>query len=285
MRPLARMHAPPRAAAERPAFASLMNAYGPYCAISERPLHEMAHAWHAGSQAEVSRVASPADWGELLLLDADTYAAAQGAEAAGADTGLMLPHRDLTFALDESSPFTYALEDVAVVQLDDNGQPLGATTTEPLAIVRAHDPRAQATIDRFALNSAYFDQERSTLRIPRSAYLSMQDQRLFERTLAWQRADQVAASLAGVDGATRQEPLVAQLRLLAAATGFWSVWATVLWRRFHDKELLRRVLAEPEARTRRLLRLRAESTAVPADAPIGPGSHNAFPGTRIDWLD
>lgn len=60
------------------------------------------------------------------------------------------------------------------------------------------------------------------LTIPEEAVLQLADRRMEQRTLAWQRAADVAGKMRQVPRAALGYALAEQLRLLVGAMGFWS---------------------------------------------------------------
>lgn len=67
---------------------------------------------------------------------------------------------------------------------------------------------------------------------PNDADPKASDRRVYNRTVAWDRADAMATQLASYYNAPMQDPaainlLKAQVKEAAKATGFWSVWMTV----------------------------------------------------------
>jgi hypothetical protein len=195
---------------------------------------------------------------------------------------ILWPDHDDTFSLTGDSPFTYGLSEIRVWYLDDEGRPEGEPAIEQHAIVRGSTPEAEATVRLFALNSIYYEEGAGELRIPRAAYLRMDDSRLQERTAAWQRAEQAAAVVAQADSGFTRTLLLDQIRVMASMTGFWSVWATVFWKRFEDMEIVRRVTIEPLRKS--MIEGAGLEGGVGQPFFAGPGPHNAFPGTRADGI-
>ena len=278
MRPLARPPPDMLRPADHPAAS--LGLFGPYCAFSERPLRDVFALWSGPDS--MPPFGPEADWNAVLPIDPTTLEAALlRLTLPSATEPILRPDRDDTFSLTGDSPFTYDLEQVRVWYLDDEGAPEGEPTVEEHVIVRGRTDRAQATVRLFALNSIYYDEHQGELRIPRSAYLRMDDSRLQERTAAWLRAEEASQLAAQAEGAFARTLLLDQIRVMASMTGFWSVWATVFWNRFEDLETVRRVTIEP-ARTA------AADGGGPAERPApalsGPGPHNAFPGTRADGI-
>ena len=267
MRPLLRPAIPAERLSSRTAYALLLNVFGPYCALSEEPLYDVASVWDKSSNTEFKATQPPVKhWNDLLLFSPGVCEAWRRHHDVEI-TNLMLPDQERTFQL-ENSPFVYELEKVnrLVVDEDDTVSESGA---EEIVIVRGTNLRANTTIETFSLNSEYFTMETNELRIPREDYYSRQDALLRNRTVAWQRASAAAEQVAGLSGANRRL-LVAQVQMSAAATGHWSVWATVLWNRLKDGAFIGQVLGgQTQDQTDRDL--------------IGFGPHNEFPGTAPGW--
>jgi hypothetical protein len=280
MRPLQRPPIPEELASQS-SYALLIDSFGPYCAISEEPLHDLAYVWDKSSNSEFLASESPGEsWDNLLLLSSATREAwdRRRTQAGSADAGFdfVLPDIEPTFRL-QDSPFVYGLEKVRVTYLNESESnpslqrtqlPVPPPEVQELAIVRGRDPRAQATIDAFALNTEYFQPAEHQLRIPFGDYLSRRDPRLINRTRVWQMATESAHQISNLGN---PEPLLSQLRTLAAATGYWSVWATVLWEYFGDPRPISAVLG-PQS--------------IPEDEIAwGVTPFNRFPGTAPSWRD
>jgi|SRR5579864_2017064 len=268
MRPLLRPTIPTERLSARPAYALLLNVFGPYCALSEEPLYDVASVWDKSSNAEFKGTQPPLKrWNDLLLLSPSVCDAWRRHHDVDV-TNLMLPDEERTFQL-EDSPFVYELEKANRLVLDEDDKICPESGTEEIVIVRGTNPKAEATIETFSLNSEYFNMETNELRIPREDYYSRQDALLRNRTIAWQRASVAAEQIAGLFGASRRL-LTAQLQMSAAATGHWSVWATVLWNRLRDGAFIGQLLGgQTQGQTDQDL--------------IGFGPHNEFPGTAPGW--
>ena len=136
------------------------------------------------------------------------------------------------FRLDGDSPITYDLRDVMVV-VTDGGDRVIEESIVPLVIADGHDEAASATIAHFQLNSRYFDPDRMEYRISQSDTLSAADRRVQQRTEVWKMATRLAdiISMAGSREEGSSTVPIENARLTIAAAGFWSTWATVLWKR------------------------------------------------------
>ena len=145
---------------------------------------------------------------------------------AGADLSdsaeLALPNRDLTFHLGSTSLIRYELSDIEVVVHDDDGSQ--ERFSVPLVLAIAGTEPAAATLSLFDLNrGAEFERR---LDIRRDDWLAAHDLRPFLRTEAWRHATQMAERLSNEPPWSIGQMVTA--RHLIAATGFPSVWATVL---------------------------------------------------------
>jgi hypothetical protein len=262
MRPLLKTGSP-KEVQTQPAYGLLINAFGPYCAISEEPLYDVAYVWDKAANAEFPANQPPSEnWSNLLLLSPGICEAWR-LHHPQPSSELLLPDADTTFRL-YNSPFVYSLETINVIYTDDMGRKLIESGTEELVTIRGTTAKARATIETFSLNTEYFDPERKELRIPWGEYLSRQDVIIRSRTVAWRRATAAADQIEAVRPEQRSS-LFRQLQISAVATGHWSVWATVLWDRLHDRDLVSSVLGNRAGLH-------------------GFGPHNEFPGTASTWL-
>jgi len=267
---------------KRAMAAVALQAFGPFCAISERALPGAYVLWNAQAHRAID-VTSAVDeqWQECILIDQTTFNIIQHKDRPD---DLLLPHKDITFAV-QNSPFQYELTSIEIVLLNDENPDLTETKKQNLVIVSAITPQAQQSIDFFALNGEGFDAEKNRLTIKQLDYLSMTDHRIFERTETWQRASQIIDSIKTVDGNADLHPLVVnQTKLMVSNSGFWSVWATLLWRAFEDRDLLAHVLAQSPEES---ILLKGAYTDLQQEHIIelpGHSAHNSFPGTRQDWL-
>ncbi len=194
--------------------AALMDAIGGYCSACERPLAPELRLWHPKLGLLRGRSVPGEVWVEALLLCGNC---AEASHAAGA--GGLLPNRDVTFRIDDS-PLAYALESVRDIELDDAGKPLGPPSEILRVIVRGRTPKARATVDRFALNTPYFDAGDNTLQIPRSDRLTLADRRLDMRTAAWNNAVESARRIREAAPPLRAS-LAENLRKIVGYSGFW----------------------------------------------------------------
>ena len=214
---------------------AVRDAYGRYCSTCERPLPQVAFAWDAREGVLVDGAASEAAWQDLLVLCHNCAGASTVWLAAPGDR-LVLPHRNLTFALEDSAHIAYG--PVSTAWLSGEQSP-GEAQAQPSPIhALAQSARGMETIVRFALNwpvrGLHPDAPQRPIADP--ATISFWDPRVDLRTAAWHRAVSAAALLREAPPEIR-DALVEQLRVQVEYTGFWSVWATVLSRELADSEL------------------------------------------------
>jgi len=250
---------------------ALLDSIGSYCSMCELFLPNAYDVW-ASSSGLLSRNEQNTAPADALILCRYCTAAVKRASTTG-EHGL-LPHRDRTFSLDASSPFIYELVTVDQILLDDDGKPLNTVQRMQYAVVVGTTAPARSTIALFALNTRYYDEAGRSIRIPKSAYDSLEDPRLRARTEAWNAATRAAARLSRAKGPLLRE----SVRAMIAGTGFWSTWATVLWKTLHDREMLIEVLMPP-AHSSPTHAMQMGSAAANAQ-----GAAADFSGTRSDWL-
>ncbi|MFF5210126.1 hypothetical protein [Streptosporangium sp. NPDC000396] len=244
----------------RPADVAL-DALGRFCAACERRLPQAAIAWHAVRQEPIDGRLTAADWAETIPLCHNCAAAATRSEA-DLET-VLLPYRDLTFLLGDDSPLRYERGD---------GDGDGDGDAGGRVMVIAGGGRGQETVAYFALNEhipalgSEFPFEPDADRLTRDWV----DPRMSLRTRAWDAAGTAAAQLRTAPR-EHHAAVLDLASMLADETGFWSTWATVLWREMGDREVLERVL-QPQA-------------AGPA-ATLSPEAAvpHAFPATRPGWM-
>ena len=235
---------PPYDVSKYPASDLLLDAIGSYCSTCERRLVDWAWPWDAQRQSGFTGRTSLDAWPSLLILCGNCRDAAAAPPLTPGP--LLLPDRDLTFTLSEASPFVYALQPIQRVFLDKGGAPEGPAETIEGVIVEGTTPAARATVDFFALNTAYYDATQHTLRIPRVDYESLTDRRIDARTEVWNDARTAATQLRTVRHPATRAALTTILRHTIEGSGCWSTWATVLWRDLQDRQLLAALLMPPE---------------------------------------
>jgi len=249
-----------------PPSALLLQSFGEYCSVSEQPLPSNHYVWHKRLGVDRSAPVSRTYWANLLLLCENSFLAQVG--KAVPLTLLYPDETPLTFSFYGPSPFKYTLQPVETTAVDENGESVGRPIKSDEVIVSGTTVEAEETIAFFALNSQFFDARLSRFTIPVHAHRIGFDRRVRQRTKAWQMAVAFARDLSKVsaDGsADFRTHLLEQGRALAAATGYWSTWASAL---LHEQVATTTV-------TELLL-------PVPPSTPwhVGPGFHNPFPGTN-----
>lgn len=215
------------------------DAHGRFCSICERPLPQVAFAWQAEEGVLLEGSASEADWPHLLVLCHNCAGATTIWLAAPAGR-MALPHRELTFALGDSSPFIYQIIEV------EEGEQLGADAERGgrRVHVQAKTPLAAQTVTAFALNTPVrgLHPDAPSEPVADQAAIDFWDPRLELRTAAWNQAEAAAMRLREVPPEVREEHLE-QLKVLIEYTGFWSVWATVLGQQLEEPPLVQSVLS------------------------------------------
>lgn len=203
MRPVARPPWNPRWAALEASHAAVA-ALGEYCSACEIPLLSIRFAWNAGTGELVSGRARPQDWDDLFVLCPHCARAAAGQAPGG---NVLLPDRDVTFALGAGAPFGHELRTVDV--------------TERVFVVPNGDAAA-GTVRLFGLNTA--QQADNLLRVT----LRADDPRLMLRTEAWEHANNAAMLYRQLTGDAARVGWSQLLAHAISSRGFWSVWAAVL---------------------------------------------------------
>jgi len=267
---------------KRAMTAIALQAFGPFCAISERGLPAAFVLWNAQKHQSID-VASVVDkqWPECILIDQTTF---NIIEHKTLPDNLLLPHKDLTFTL-ENSPLQYELTSVELVLLNEEHPDLTETQQQDLVIVSGNTKQAKQSIDFFALNGEGFNAENNRLTINQLDYLSMTDHRIFERTEVWQRASQIINNIkAAGDNAELRQLVADQAKLIVSNSGYWSVWATLLWQAFENKDFLARILTQSPDESAILKEAYTDLQEDLITELPGHGPHNGFPGTRPEWL-
>jgi len=221
---------------------ALIEAIGNYCSYCEIPLGGYLIE-HYRYLAYWKPVIGLKDWDDLLLICADCRSHIQKAVLSAEEAGAMLwPDLDVTFAVDDQSPFIYELRDVSLLKEDENGSP-GAPEATSLVFVVANPlcddetrKRAQNTIDHFQLNmpGKFYNPSTKELHLPYTYWQTVKDNRIFKRTQAWVDATAALARLreldaygAGAGTAIIGDLLREQIAVQAVYSGNWSVWVTV----------------------------------------------------------
>ncbi|NII29202.1 hypothetical protein HB364_29250 [Pseudoflavitalea sp. X16] len=274
MRPLLKT-VPQALFATRPVHLLLMETTGEYCHLCESRLPDQARALNKRTGTDLEGIIAPEVWPQVLLTCEVCFKAQQlAALLQSPPASLLYPDEQLTFSVNkETSPFVYEKKPVTRYLLDEDNNAIGSPETVELVIVRGTTESARATINHFDLNSAWYAEADNTLRIPLQEHLSAADLRVHQRTEIWGLVDdyvkryrqllELNRDMAGI--------MLEHGRLLAAASGFWSVWATLLWEGTNDRAALSAVLLPRQANL--AAAARAEGQATP---------HDVFPGTHPD---
>jgi hypothetical protein len=279
MRPLKR----PRCSSEYFAISVdslLMQAFGPYCAICERRLPDEAWIWHKKREESLVEMSgtfheSPrpvfsdlSEWPYLLILCRNCINGAT-ASAKKSASELIYPDEDVTFSLDEKSPFRYVMKTVTIRNLSRSGV-LESVRDEKRLIVEGNDARARSTIQYFRLNGASYDESNDSIELTFRERMTQADERVTQRTNVYDYASEAADRTLSLD---EMRGIAANLmRQVAGVSGFWSVWATVLNERSHDADFVREAMAPQDSVPLSFIELWPWRGATP-DWP--------FPGTRI----
>ncbi|AXV79896.1 hypothetical protein CJO79_23895 (plasmid) [Ralstonia solanacearum] len=284
MRPLVRPVLPAAAAAMHAPSGLLMNAFGHFCAFCERPLLDESWVWDARTGRCVDDAPGAAtDWAHLYLLDRNCYEAQLTAPPVDPAT-LLLPDQPGAFDPGrKDSPLGYTLQRLTRVLTDEAGRPTGRAEQVDCVVVTGKTPQAHATIDHFALNTAYYRADAQLLAIPEEAFLQLADRRMEQRTLAWQRTANVAGKMPQAPRAALGYALAEQLRLLVGAMGFWSSCVSAAFPVIENRGVMRQVFVEPpEAGRAPPPEAGAISGMVAREAALfrGNGPYHTFPGTR-----
>jgi hypothetical protein len=251
----------------------VLHALGRFCSACEQPLPQHAIAWDVERWAPLEAAATASRWGKMLVL-CEPCADAAASTSAGTPPRIDLPDRDLTFRLGPGGSLSYELRTLRVVGAGGTLEPLGEVDR---VVAVADGAQAQRTIDAFALNTPYLDGA-DVLSLPEGRDLQeveFLDPRLELRTAAWRDAERCALLLGDATAVTTARQAIETTMAAAVAhRGFWSVWATVLWRTFEDRRLLSKVLLPPEHAPGSLGAGPPRSTPIPS----------AFPATRAAAL-
>jgi len=175
---------------------------------------------------------------------------------------LVLPVKETTFTLDDSSPFVYEQVELNLNLIDEEG--MGRIEAANLVVVRATTERAWLTAQLFGIDFGAGDQGEITLL--RSEWLGWHDPRIRLRTQAWAGAHAMGRRL--TEGSISALDLVGA-RKLVSVVGFVSVWATVL-RDYVDIDTVGQLVGAVHIAAPDDLRAMVASTRDP------------FPGT--DWI-
>jgi hypothetical protein len=235
---------------------ALQDTIGYYCSFCEMPAY--SGKLIASKQRKLSGT-PPLDRWEDLLLTCDFCRMHRLGDAIRLSDYLW-PDVDATFTLDSGSPFVHTLHQATrlVVDLENGDASPGGALTMPVVEVNEESPeaeRARRTLELFQLNSPYYHRSSRTLIVDSAAGIA-DDRRLALRAEVWTLAERYAGKLrARMRGDSRPllDNMIQTVAAIAQATGFWSVWMTVLWAELQDPEILRRVLLDVDDRRGYLL--------------------------------
>lgn len=218
----------------------VMSVIGPFCSLCERPIPERPSMWDSVRDVLVPRIADPMP-GAMLMLCVNCADWQQ--RSAGSNVELLLPQRATTFRANGDSPYRYTLETV-ILRIIDDDHPV-ETRSAQAAIVTGTTWAAANTIERFRLNTPYYDASTKTMTIPRADLFAGTDRRVDVRTAAWQRAESVVP----IALAARENRALAgafeTVRHIIDQTGFWSAWLTVLWAAAPERDRVVSLFAPP----------------------------------------
>jgi hypothetical protein len=247
----------------------LLQSFGEYCSVSEQPLPSRHHVWHKRLGVEMSAPAPQAYWNDLLLLSENSFLAQLGKPPL---PWLRFPDNEyeLTFSFTGASQFRYELTPVVVIVRDSQGNNV-SQNKDKVVIVSGNNSEANDTIEYFALNSQFYIASDFTFVIPLQARRTAFERRVTQRTQAWHTAVEFAQAWRGTLDTARedvnvQQMLIGQGRRLAAATGYWSTWASALLHEQLPVTTIRDILLSPFGHQ--------------VDWGRGPGPHNPYPGTN-----
>lgn len=236
----------------------LIDCLGFFCSYCEIPLggYEVEHhkpfkEWKPFVLAD--------DWQGLLLICKDCREHIRKPVLTSTDMASMLwPDEDLTFSLDEYSPFIYKPRNVIYRVVNEEDKFIEEKQLELIFIETNENssPEIQAkaanTIVQFQLNMSlrYYSYSKksgiTTITVPDFAHFQMLDNRIFERTRAWKEAHEAADryiimrdNLEELNRPDILEAFKKQVSAHAYFKGNWSVWMTVFWQKFNDIQLLK----------------------------------------------
>lgn len=197
----------------------------------------------------------PDDWNDFMLICADCRNHISKQVLTPEEQANMLwPDEMPTFGLHNYSPFVYQKQTVTYRVIDGTNKVVEEEQKE-LVFIQANEnlpkdiyTKAVNTINHFQLNmsaSYYNDNEPNVITIPLHHHLQILDNRTFERTRAWKKAEESIQRYKQVEEITKQYGLdhilqghKEMMKAEAYHKGNWSIWMTVFWQEFKDKDLL-----------------------------------------------
>lgn len=259
--------------------ALLMQTTGEYCHLCESRLPDLAHATDKRNGTTLEGYSSPALWPHLLLLcDACYKAQQQSALHPVSGITLLYPDEQLTFAVNtEKSPFVYEKSTVMQTLLDADGKPVSGPKATEMVLVKGTSDNARATIRYFQLNTAYYNEATGSFNIPVADQPAGLDIRVHQRMEVWNLVNDYIRRYQELLEVDRKMSglMLQQGRLLAASSGFWSVWATLLWQATGNRDVAASVLLPVAAHDGRYAAL----------ATASPNTDQTYPGTHPDVFE
>lgn len=267
---------------KHPIDALLLMNMGECCAMCERPLLADSLVWDRNKQKLVSGKIEFASWDNMLLLCHNCGQDIEKNSKQHSDLDMLIyPDRHVTFSIKNNSLFQYSLEEVNSILINEKKQAIGDSVVKKIVLIKGNTDEANLTIDMFQLNSHYYNSNRKILIVPEMEDSHLVDRRLELRTQAWSRAEAFIELFEKSENKDIRAALTTNLRNSISNGGFWSIWVTLFWQKFQDKQMMRELFAQNiDKPVNRLSGLQTE-----AIQPIGQGSHNHFQGLSDAWLD
>lgn len=235
---------------------ALIDYLGEYCSYCEKKLgckevehHRLFKEWRTPLKKK--------DWDYLLLICGDCRLhLSQHTLEEEAHNQYLWPDRDLSFCLHDKSPLKYSKETIRYVVT--NGEKTLSEEQRDMVLVKSNPQadstlaeKAQRTIDLFQLNTPFYDAKSNQITIHQLDELQVIDHRVTERNLAWEEAEAAVKRLKSLGELSEMKTLHGlwdvfhqQISLTAVAKGNWSVWMTVFWQTFQDRDLLTKLFIQ-----------------------------------------
>lgn len=246
-------------ASERPCLGALLTELGPYCSFCEIRLTDTAFVWNLDAAETVepdSRVTNPETWQNLYPICSNcefevsrSVNSSQLGTAISEFIAFALTHEvfDLSYPMAEPSPFGWDFLMATKTIINSDGS-LERRNQKEVLVAAAVRPFAEIA-DLFALNSRDVNYNDLEIRVTEESDLSLSDRRIEQRTKTWKCATefcqrlQLVAELQGMGIAEFLEtelalPWALQAKIMAGYTGFWTVWADLLWRTTRNRRFL-----------------------------------------------
>lgn len=273
---------------------ALLDTIDNYCSFCEMSIVSGGFI-HTKQSGRLLKSPTLQDWPELLLTCSfcDTWRVG----GSVTESNYLWPDVDSTFTLTDASPFAYQLKDVQVIQ--KSLSEVGQAPTQPLALVVANpkapsdvQAKAQKTIDLYQLNTPFYDAKTNTLTLPAEDVGGFMDMRLTYRTNEWNRALLAVSTLQDASQFKKYpasyDAFVKGIVMMAQASAFWSIWMTVFWQAFQDKDLLTRLFISTPSKAGYIISgyqsLTTDKFAETTPAPLKPISYLIFCGTAQERI-